>query len=248
MAELHRDRRRALSFGAIADAYDRLRPRYADALIDAIAGPGMTALDVGAGTGILSRQLRERGVDVLAVEPDPGMAGVVQRAGIPVEVATFEEWDDRGRAFDLVTFGQSFHWVDAEVAVPRLAGLVRQPGRVVLLWNKLRPSSPSNDELRAASPDYVNVDAVSSDPSQADAALAELRGRFTAAGFSVTEREDSWTETQPGEHWLDLIFTYSAHSTLPEDRRAALRAALAEVIGERDVTIAASTIALIAQR
>ena len=156
--------------------------------------------------------------------------------------------DADGRAFDLVTFGQSFHWVDAEVAVPRLAGLVRQPGRVVLLWNKLRPSSPSNDELRAASPDYVNVDAVSSDPSQADAALAELRGRFTAAGFSVTEREDSWTETQPGEHWLDLIFTYSAHSTLPEDRRAALRAALAEVIGERDVTIAASTIALIAQR
>lgn len=244
--DLHRDRRRAMSFGAIADSYDRLRPRYCAATLDAIATAGMTALDVGAGTGILSRQLRERGVQVLAVEPDPGMAEIVTGSGIPVEVATFESWDAAGRTFDLVTFGQSFHWVNAETALPRLAGLLNPGGRIALLWNKLRPCRPSNDELRAASPDYVNVDAVSTDPAQAGAALAELRRRFTGAGFTVTEREDGWTETQPAQRWLDLIFTYSAHSTLPAERRRVLREALAEVIGGDEVTIAASTIALIA--
>lgn len=248
MAELHEDRRRALSFGAIADEYDRLRPRYADVTVDAISAGAATAVDVGAGTGILSRQLWERGLDVLVVEPDAAMADVARSSGIPAEVATFEEWDESGRTFDLVAFGQSFHWVDADAALPRLAGLLNPGGRVALLWNKLRPSTPSNDELRAASPDYVNVDAVSSDPTKADFALAELSQRFTEAGFTVSTREDAWTETQPADRWLDLVFSYSAHSTLPDDRRVALRAALAGVIGDRDVELAASTIALIAQR
>ncbi|GIZ97451.1 hypothetical protein TTY48_20630 [Tsukamurella sp. TY48] len=248
MAELHEDRRRALSFGAIADAYDRLRPRYADSTVDAIAAGAATAVDVGAGTGILSRQLRDRGLDVLVVEPDAAMAEVARASGVPAEVATFEEWDTAGCTYDLVTFGQSWHWVDADAAVPRLAGLLNPGGRVALLWNKLRPTTPSNEELRAASEDYVNVDAVSADPTRAESALAALGERFTAAGFTVSTREDSWTETQPAGRWLDLVFTYSAHSTLPDDRKAALRAALAGVIGDRDVQLGASTIALIAQR
>ncbi len=249
MAELHEDRRRALSFGAIADDYDRLRPRYAGVTLDAVTSGARTALDVGAGTGILARQLRDRGLDVLAVEPDGAMAAVAQRSGVPAEVATFEEWDARGRTVDLVTFGQSWHWVDAETAVPRLAGLLNPGGRVVLLWNKLRPSRPSNDALRAASPDYKNVEAAGAGAALEEmSAMADLRARFEDAGFTVTVREDSWTETQPKERWLDLAFTYSAHSTLPDDRRAALRAALSDVIGERDVELNAATIALIAER
>ncbi|ADG80572.1 Methyltransferase type 11 OS=Tsukamurella paurometabola (strain ATCC 8368 / DSM / CCUG 35730/ CIP 100753 / JCM 10117 / KCTC 9821 / NBRC 16120 / NCIMB 702349/ NCTC 13040) OX=521096 GN=Tpau_4001 PE=4 SV=1 [Tsukamurella paurometabola] len=248
MAELHEDRHRALSFGAIADAYDRLRPRYADVTVDAISAGAATAVDVGAGTGILSRQLRDRGLDVLVVEPDAAMAEVARGSGVPAEVATFEDWDAAGRTYDLVTFGQSWHWVDADIAVPRLAGLLNPGGRVALLWNKLRPTTPSNAELRAASADYINVDAVSADPTQAEFALAELGNRFTDAGFTVRTREDAWTETQTAERWLDLIFTYSAHSTLPDDRKAALRSALAGVIGDRDVELGASTIALIAQR
>ncbi|GAB3130632.1 class I SAM-dependent methyltransferase [Tsukamurella serpentis] len=247
MPELHQDRRRALSFGEIADDYDRLRPRYSDVTLDAIT-IGTSAADIGAGTGILSRQLTDRGLRVLAVEPDAAMAELTRRGGVDCEVATFEEWDSRDRTFDLITFGQSFHWVDAQAALGRLAGLLNPGGRVVLLWNKLRPSRPSNDALRAASPDYVDVDAVSSDPTHADFALTELRERFERAGFTVPQREDAWTETQPADRWLDLIFTYSAHSTLPAERRAGLRAALAEVIGGGDVELAASTIALIASR
>ncbi|WP_019201775.1 bifunctional 2-polyprenyl-6-hydroxyphenol methylase/3-demethylubiquinol 3-O-methyltransferase UbiG [Tsukamurella sp. 1534] len=249
MAELHEDRNRALSFGAIAADYDRLRPRYAAATVDAIADGARTAADIGAGTGILARQLRDRGVDVLAVEPDGAMAGVARASGVPAEVATFKEWDAAGRTFDLVTFGQSFHWVDADRAIPRLAALLNPGGRVALLWNRLRPTRPANEALRAASPDYVNVEAAGAgSPHDQMYRMAELRGRFEADGFTVSEREDSWIETQSAGRWLDLVFTYSAHSTLPEDRRAALRAALAEVIGDGDVELVAGTTTLIAQR
>ncbi|MET9325183.1 class I SAM-dependent methyltransferase [Tsukamurella sp. NPDC003166] len=248
MAELHEDRRRALSFGAIAEDYDRLRPRYSEVTLDAIATGG-SALDVGAGTGILARQLRDRGMDVLAVEPDGAMAALARTTGVPAEVATFEEWDDRGRTFDLITFGQSFHWVDADRAIPRFLELLNPGGRVVLLWNKLRPTSPPNDDLRAASSDYVNVEAAGAGtPHDQMFRMAALTKRFEDAGFTVTEREDDWTETQPKERWLDLVFTYSSHSTLPGDRRSALRAALAEVIGDRDVELTAGTTALIATR
>lgn len=247
MAEIHEDRRRALSFGAVADAYDRLRPAYADATIDAITERASTVVDVGAGTGILSRQLRERGLEVLAVEPDAAMADVARTAGLPTEVATFEDWDSARRTFDLVTFGQSFHWVDPDAALTRLPGLLNPGGRVAMLWNKLRPITPSHDELRAANADYVDRHALSNDPTRAESADARLRERFTEAGWTVTSREDSWIETQPADRWLDLIFTYSAHSTLPDDRKAALRADLSQLIGDRGVELSASTFALLAQ-
>jgi len=73
----HTDRRRAESFGAAADAYDRHRPRYPRPLIAGLIDrAGIRALDVGAGTGIAAMQLAEAGADVLALEPDPRMARV----------------------------------------------------------------------------------------------------------------------------------------------------------------------------
>ena len=68
---VHQERERADSFGAVARDYDRYRPRYPAQLIDDLVASRIeTALDVGAGTGISSRQLADRGVDVLALEPD----------------------------------------------------------------------------------------------------------------------------------------------------------------------------------
>ena len=78
---VHQERERADSFGAVARDYDRYRPRYPAQLIDDLVASRIeTALDVGAGTGISSRQLADRGVDVLALEPDPRMAEVAVRA------------------------------------------------------------------------------------------------------------------------------------------------------------------------
>jgi len=122
------DRDRATSFGSVAERYDRYRSGYPDELVDDLLAMGpRTALDVGCGTGKLARVLMARGVEVLGVDPDARMAAIAQRHGVPVEVAPFEDWDDRGRTFDLITSGHAWHWIDPRVGPRRVAELLR-PG------------------------------------------------------------------------------------------------------------------------
>src|SRR5437868_443273 len=109
--ELYLDRERAEIFGAIAGQYDRFRPEYPTALIDdLVALRPSTVLDIGCGTGKVAAEFVRRGLSVVGVELDPQMAAVAQAHGVSVEVATFEDWDDAGRRFDLVTAGASWHW------------------------------------------------------------------------------------------------------------------------------------------
>jgi SAM-dependent methyltransferase len=105
--EPYQDRQVAESFSEDAGRYDRTRPPYPGALVEAIvaASPGPDVLDVGCGTGIAARQFQAAGCTVLGVEPDARMAAFARRSGTEVEVATFEAWDSAGRDFDAVIAG-----------------------------------------------------------------------------------------------------------------------------------------------
>ena len=86
---------RSKLFDEQAEAYDRFRPTYPDAVIDELLGPApmdLEVLDVGCGTGIASRQIAQRGAKVLGVELAPRMAEIARRHGIDVEIAAFEAW------------------------------------------------------------------------------------------------------------------------------------------------------------
>lgn len=79
-------RERSRLFDQQAEAYDRFRPTYPDAVIDELLGPvpaGLDVLDVGCGTGIASRQIAQRGAKVLGVELAPRMAGSRWTGGQP---------------------------------------------------------------------------------------------------------------------------------------------------------------------
>jgi len=245
-APVFTDRRRAESFGSVADAYDRYRPRYPEALIARlVTSPGLRVLDVGAGTGISSAQLVAAGADVLAVEPDEQMAALCAAKGIPVEHSTFEQWQPRGRTFDLVTFGQSFHWVDPDVALPKLATLLTPGGRLVLMWNRITANDSVRRELERVSAQYGVTTPAATSGSNAETALQALlrRAEFTAERVEIGEALHYTTDD-----WLNLVFTHSNHVVLERAAKDDLRGRLALLIGDGGVDAVNDALALFCTR
>ncbi|MCW2511821.1 MAG: methylase involved in ubiquinone/menaquinone biosynthesis [Mycobacterium sp.] len=252
-ADLYLDRARADSFGAAARIYDARRPRYPAELIDDLLRQGArTVLDVGAGTGIASEQLLERGVDVLAVEPDPRMAELASGKGVPIEIATFENWDPAERRFDLVVFGQSFHWVNPDIALSKVHRLLPAGGHLALMWNRLFPTHPTQGELAGIYRDYVDPSSPLADGSSngldVEHRTEGLIASITASGFTVEERTYPRNERYSTERWLDLAFTYSNHLVLPAKKASELRTRLAERIGSSGVAVGGDTLLILATR
>lgn len=237
----HTDRRRAESFGATADTYDRYRPRYPQALVaELVANAGIRALDVGAGTGIAATQLAEAGAHVLAIEPDPRMARVATAKGIHVERATFEEWQPAGRSFDLVVFAQSFHWVDPVPALAKVAAILRQGGRLALLFNRIKPTAPTQQELDEINADYLDVTAppIVNAEEQVTALIEEC-------GFSVDLRRVDEPLHYTTEDYLNLVSTYSNRLRLDPSAQADLRSRLAQRIGTAGVDAQNAALAVV---
>jgi SAM-dependent methyltransferase len=239
---LFTDRERANAFGGAAHNYDTHRPRYPDQLIDDVVGSGVRRLlDVGAGTGIASMQFVERGVDVLAVEPDTRMASVAQAKGIPVEIATFEQWDAADRRFDRVVFAASFHWVDPEAALPKIRDVLGDGGKLALIWNRLRPTRPTRGQFESIYKDYMGVDTRGADGEPSD--LTDL---LAGAGFAVTHRSYQHHLHYSTQQWVDIAFTFSNHLTLDSDKATELRARMAELIGPSGVSVGGDALAILA--
>src|SRR5918912_1499630 len=114
------DQQRALSFGARAELYDRVRPDYPPQALDYLLAdlPSSNgrhrAADVGAGTGKLTALLAAGGLDIDAIEPDPGMRAVLATRvpGVRVHAGRGEALLLPDGSVDAVVYGQSWHWVD----------------------------------------------------------------------------------------------------------------------------------------
>lgn len=129
---------RAASFGGVAEAYERARPGYPDDAVAWLAGDQpRDVVDLGAGTGKLTRSLVARGHRVTAVEPLEEMLAQL-RAAVPGAVAvrgSAEEIPLPDGSADVVTSAQAFHWFDREAALPEIARVLRRGGRLALVWN-----------------------------------------------------------------------------------------------------------------
>jgi SAM-dependent methyltransferase len=233
---LHNERARAESFGSDAERYERARPRYPSALLDALVTPEThDVLDVGCGTGKASRGFMERGCTVLGVEVDERMASVARSFGVEVEVGHFETWSPAGRTFDLVASGQAWHWVDPELGPARAAAALRPHGRIALFWNFRRSFGGAGD--RAIADCYQRLA-----PSLAASPLSGSFERLEGSGEHATalERSElfddvkvshlSWKQHYTGDEWLDLVGTHSDHRLLDPQALAALLDALTTTI------------------
>jgi SAM-dependent methyltransferase len=128
----------ALSFGGVADAYDRARPSYPAEAAAWLAGLDHAhVLELGAGTGKLTEQLVAQGHKVVATDPLDAMLRklVARLPGTPAAIAAAERIPLRARSVDAVIGAQTFHWWDLERALPEIARVLRPGGHLALVWN-----------------------------------------------------------------------------------------------------------------
>jgi SAM-dependent methyltransferase len=236
---------RSRLFDQQAEAYDRFRPTYPDAVIDGLLGPvpaGLDVLDVGCGTGIASRQIVERGAKVLGVELAPRMAEIARGHGLEVEIAAFEGWDAAGRTFDRVTSAQAWHWLDLPVATAKAASVLRPGGRLCLIWN----AGYQPDDLADAL-DEVYARVVPAGGHRLFRGYAADRSSDMKAGLgseidavsavpdfgAPTEEWFPWTRAYQRDEWLDQLVTRSDHAALEPTVRDRLFEAIGAAINDQ---------------
>jgi SAM-dependent methyltransferase len=145
---------RSRSFETVAAEYERHRPDYPEeALRWAVGRLGLEAnarvLDVGAGTGKLTRGLVAVGLDVIAVEPGAPMLAQLREAVPEAEAheGPAESVPLPDASVDAAFAGQAFHWFDPERALPELHRVIRSGGGLALLWNWWDERDPLQAEL-----------------------------------------------------------------------------------------------------
>ncbi|MBP2706750.1 methyltransferase domain-containing protein [Microbispora sp. RL4-1S] len=160
---------RALSFGAVAQAYERFRPGYPVELFDLVmtyAGrPVRTALEIGAGTGKATRLFARPGITVTATEPDGAMLAEL-RKHVPANVTTVQAaFEDvrPGESYELIYAAAALHWTNPEGRWPRMASLLEPGGVFASFGGPVRPADPAVGEaLRAARAPFLESDEVPS--------------------------------------------------------------------------------------
>lgn len=216
-------------FDTLASAYAASRPTYPAPVFDAIqelsgrALSGSRVADVGAGTGISSRQLHERGARVTAVELSEPMLRqlVVQSPGVGAVLGSANALPLRDASVDFVTFAQAWHWVDPELAVPEVLRVLKPGGALACFWNKPEADAPwrtgYNDRIRAligGEPDYNNrSSAFDQEPT------IDLGSR--SADLPVREFRASWSRRIPVEQRLTNATSRSYMSDVEPARLAA---------------------------
>ncbi|MGY5129551.1 class I SAM-dependent methyltransferase [Streptomyces nigrescens] len=227
----------ARAFDAVAAQYAAARPGYPPALFDAIeelAGQplaGARVLDVGAGTGIATKLLAERGAQVTAVEPGAAMAAELHTAhpAIPLVRALGDALPFRDdAAFDLVGYAQAWHWTDPARSVPEALRVLRPGGALALWWNIPDPDVDwaAEQEARIARrlPDYHSHSVA---PETADL----IRG--LGLGLHPVSRVLHWTRRVPLDTHLAMLGSRSYFSAIGPAAAApvlaAERAALRDV-------------------
>jgi SAM-dependent methyltransferase len=238
-------------FNEVPDLYDRVRPTYPDELFaDLVAITAMdgrsSVLEVGCGTGQATRSLAALGCSVIAVEPGAGMAALARQrlatfGNVEVETSTFEEWDDRGRRFDVLVAASAWHWVDPSIGWRRASDVLHPGGWTALLGNVVvrRPGEPEvyaetadlhecfspghpdwghpplEDEVRATDEGWGSVE----DPGG-------LFGPTIVRWYPVVQ----WFD---GDGFADLLRSTSLYRRLDRDVREPLLDAIAERIRTR---------------
>jgi ubiquinone/menaquinone biosynthesis C-methylase UbiE len=229
---------RATLFGAAAGEYDRYRVGVPDEVVDQLLPGGVEAvLDLGAGTGAMTRRLVGRVERVYAVDPDPRMLSVLAEScpGVEAREGTAERVPLPDASVDAVVVASAWHWMDPDSAIPEIARVLRPGGKLVIVWNRRDRSVPWIADLEGArmrvtgGDDYVEqrIRHYLDDPWLPATALIDR-----------VEIEDlGWNASMTREEVARMLTTYGAYISAPEDRkREMLKQLIEHVNGDERIT------------
>jgi SAM-dependent methyltransferase len=219
---------RATSFGEVADDYDRVRPSPPDEALDwLVPADCATAVDIAAGTGLFSRALRRRVPQVIAVEPDDRMRAVLaaRSPGVRAVAGRGEAIPVPDASADGVFVSSAWHWLDPGRAVPEIARVLRDGGRLGVIWTsrdrRVDWVAELDDGLRR--PHVV-------EPAGRPRGRREVMLPADAPFENVATASFTFTRTMTVDDAVGWLATYSGVITAPAAERAARLARAREAL------------------
>ncbi|MFK8851024.1 class I SAM-dependent methyltransferase [Streptomyces sp. Ac-502] len=216
---------RTHAFNSAAAQYEASRPSYPPALLDVVEAflhrpwAEVRAADVGAGTGIATALLRERGAEVIGVEPGEAMAAESRRVlpDVPIVRGDGNHLPLAASSHDLITYAQSWQWTDTSRSVPEALRVLRPGGALTIWWNTTAFDVPWIHAQQERIAQHCGVpprSAVRPDDHEA-IRLAGL------TGLQVTRRHIRWQRTVPLDTHLANISSRSAFLVLDQSTNRA---------------------------
>ena len=234
---------RAVSFGAVASAYEKYRPGYPEELVDEVlvytGRPVRTALEIGAGTGKATRVFAGRGIAVTATDPDAAMLTVL-RKHVPSTVDTVHGAFEKlplTSTYDLVFAAASLHWTEQAGRWSRVATLLNPDGVFASFGGQMCLADMAVEKaVHSAKAEFLADDGVPSPDGTPEDSQMQWPGTELAASSRFTDVQQSTIErrtTMSARDYINHLSTISAYLELPTSVRAIVFDRILELLPER---------------